>query len=94
VKIVGYGHVADGNLHLNVALKPDSPIELSHAISGSVYAFVKAHRGSISAEHGIGRDKLDRLSFSKSHESIEIMTKLKRMMDPNRILNPGRTLPW
>ena len=94
VKIVGYGHVADGNLHLNVALKPDSPIELSHAISGSVYAFVKAHRGSISAEHGIGRDKLDRLSFSKSHESIEIMTKLKRMMDPNGILNPGRTLPW
>ena len=89
-KIVGYGHVGDGNLHLNIALKGGGA---DLGIPDFVYAKVGEMGGSVSAEHGIGRDKLSRLHYSKSPESIQYMQKLKALFDPRGILNPGRTIP-
>jgi D-2-hydroxyglutarate dehydrogenase len=93
VKIVGYGHVGDGNLHLNVALNNSHDENLRHSISNFVYERVQSSNGSISAEHGIGRDKLEYIHYSKSPSALHVASKLKRMFDPNGILNPGRTVP-
>jgi FAD/FMN-containing dehydrogenase len=93
IKIVGYGHVGDGNLHLNIALHSACSEELKLEISEFVYEKERAVNGSISAEHGIGRDKLAYIGFSKSESAIRIMRELKHMFDPKGILNPGRTIP-
>jgi D-2-hydroxyglutarate dehydrogenase len=94
LKIVGYGHVGDGNLHLNVALDPqfERNPSLESDMSHSVYSYVSECGGSISAEHGIGRDKLEQLFFSKPTVVLEYTRALKKMLDPNGILNPGRTI--
>jgi D-2-hydroxyglutarate dehydrogenase len=95
VKIVGYGHVGDGNLHLNVALRPGTSLQsdVAKAISNFVYGEVAKARGSISAEHGVGRDKLVELTSNKSSEELRILRGVKKLLDPNGILNPGRTIP-
>lgn len=51
-----------------------------------------SHRGSISAEHGIGAMKTHALSYSKSALSIDLMKRIKRLFDPNRIMNPGKVI--
>jgi FAD/FMN-containing dehydrogenase len=58
-----------------------------------VYEPLRAIGGSISAEHGIGLEKRDRLPISRSPAEIELMRRLKRSLDPNGILNPGKVLP-
>ena len=55
--------------------------------------FVKEVKGSVSAEHGIGSQKVDFLSYSKSPELISYMQKIKKVFDPNGILNPYKVLP-
>ena len=92
--VVGYGHVGDGNVHLNIALtEGESYItEIGEKISHFVFSRVKNTRGSISAEHGIGRDKMHALGYSKSPEAIETMYALKKLFDPQGILNPNRVL--
>ena len=93
LKIVGYGHVGDGNLHLNIATTLETPPEFKAEISAFVYNNVRNMNGSISAEHGIGYDKLHQLQLSKSPTVIRISNEIKRLFDPNGILNPGRTIP-
>jgi D-2-hydroxyglutarate dehydrogenase len=93
-KIVGYGHVGDGNLHLNIALAPDTPATIRNEISDFVYSTVQEMNGSISAEHGIGRDKLSKLREVKSPLFIDLSRQIKRLFDPHGILNPGRTVPF
>ena len=92
--IVGYGHVGDGNVHLNIALAEGESYttEIGEKISQFVFSRVKEARGSISAEHGIGRDKVHALGYSKSNGAIEKMHMLKKLFDPVGILNPGRVL--
>jgi D-2-hydroxyglutarate dehydrogenase len=91
-RIAGYGHVGDGNLHLNIALKLKDPL-LSDRISHFVYDFVNSVGGSTSAEHGIGRDKLPHIALYKPSSCVKLMRGLKRLLDPHGILNPGRTVP-
>jgi len=62
--VVGYGHVGDGNLHLNVVANAYSP-EIADALEPYIYEVVASHRGSISAEHGIGAMKTHALHYSK-----------------------------
>ncbi|GLB36302.1 putative FAD linked oxidases, C-terminal domain [Lyophyllum shimeji] len=88
--VVGYGHVGDGNLHLNVVAKSYSP-EIQAALEPYIYEVVASHRGSVSAEHGIGAMKTHALHYSKSEASIAWMKKLKQLFDPHGIMNPCKT---
>jgi len=86
--VLYFGHVADGNLHVSVRHASDSHSALE--IEQAVYRIVSARRGSISAEHGIGSLKKEFLHLSRSAAEIALMRSLKRAMDPNGILNPGK----
>jgi FAD/FMN-containing dehydrogenase len=90
--VVGYGHIGDGNLHLNIST-PIFDSKILNIIEPYVYEWIAKERGSISAEHGIGLAKTKYLSFSKSLLSIQIMKNIKNLLDPNGILNPYKVLP-
>lgn len=96
LEVCWYGHIGDGNLHLNI-LKPadlsiDAFYERCHKISPALFEAVRARGGSISAEHGVGLLKRDFLEFSRSPAEINLMKGLKRVFDPNGVMNPGKLL--
>ncbi|WP_394826636.1 FAD-binding oxidoreductase [Pendulispora albinea] len=96
LEICLFGHIGDGNLHINV-MKPDAmPKEefLRQAKDRDLdlFALVRAHRGSISAEHGIGLLKRNYLHFTRSKDEIALLHALKQAFDPHGILNPGKVL--
>lgn len=86
-----YGHIGDGNLHL-LAWVPGAVPQPGAALDAAVYATVRAFGGSISAEHGIGTTKKKYLAFSRSPEELDLMRRIKRALDPNDILNPGKVI--
>ena len=96
-EICWYGHIGDGNLHLNI-LKPED-LELEafyarcHAMSPRIFELVRSRDGSISAEHGVGLLKRDFLGYTRSEADMTIMRALKKVFDPNQIMNPGKLLP-
>ncbi|KAF8140120.1 hypothetical protein EV363DRAFT_1311703 [Boletus edulis] len=92
-KVMGYGHVGDGNLHLNAIAKHGYRPELEAALEPFIYELVASHKGSVSAEHGIGSMKTSALRYSKNDVSIEWMRKIKHVFDPLNIMNPGKVLP-
>lgn len=87
VRVSGYGHIGDGNVHLNISVKEFSQ-EILNKIEPYVYEYTSQLKGSVSAEHGIGFRKTKYLKYSKNKESIEMMKQIKNMMDPKHILNP------
>jgi FAD/FMN-containing dehydrogenase len=92
-----FGHIGDGNLHVNI-MKPDAMekaefLKRTHDVDADMMALVRTHRGSVSAEHGIGLLKRDWLGHSRSALEIELMVKMKALLDPHGILNPGKVLP-
>jgi FAD/FMN-containing dehydrogenase len=91
-----FGHVGDGNIHYNVTQPPDADKEKFLArwdeVNAVVFAVVKKFGGSISAEHGVGVMKRDILPRYKDPVALELMRSLKRTLDPNGILNPGKVL--
>jgi len=87
---VTLGHMADGNLHFFVA--PGEQGDFHEESDRCVYDPLRQYGGSVSAEHGIGLEKLSWLPHSKSAAEIELMRALKRTLDPNNILNPGRVV--
>lgn len=93
VVVVGYGHVGDGNLHLNVSSPSGYDKALEQVLEPFVYEWTAQQGGSISAEHGIGVMKAAALYYSKSAEAVALMQRLKLTMDPHRILNPYKVLP-
>jgi FAD/FMN-containing dehydrogenase len=97
-RLVAYGHVGDGNLHFNVSEPagggdPVSFRALEPRISAAVYALVEQFHGSISAEHGIGQLKRAELARHKAAVDLDLMRRIKRALDPNGIMNPGKVLP-
>ncbi|KAG0278110.1 hypothetical protein BGZ95_004705 [Linnemannia exigua] len=90
--VIGYGHVGDGNLHLNVAAQKYTT-EGTDLIEPYVFEWTAGHSGSISAEHGLGASKNNHLHYSKSVSMIELMKRFKNMIDPNGIMNPYKYLP-
>jgi len=91
-----FGHVGDGNLHFNCQApagwsKPQF-MEYGEAISGAVYDLVTAYGGSISAEHGIGRIKVDELAHYRTKIELDVMRSLKRALDPQNLMNPGKVI--
>ncbi len=91
-----FGHVGDGNLHFNCQAPAgwSKPQFMAHeeAISGAIYDLVVRYGGSISAEHGIGRIKLDELAHYRSRIELDTMRTLKRALDPQNIMNPGKVV--
>ena len=96
-RMLVYGHVGDGNLHFNVSQPLDARsvdfLALGDVIAEAVYSQVRAFRGSISAEHGIGRLKRDELARFKGTVDLDLMRALKQAIDPRGIMNPGKVLP-
>ncbi len=93
-QIIWFGHIGDGNLHLNI-LKPDTmarPQFLQHCqhVSRWVFEIVQKYGGSVSAEHGIGLLKKQALAYSRSPEEIRLMEEIKKVFDPDAIMNPGK----
>ncbi|KAG0294849.1 hypothetical protein BGZ96_000338 [Linnemannia gamsii] len=90
--VIGYGHVGDGNLHLNVAAEKFTA-KATGLIEPFIFEWTAGHSGSISAEHGLGVSKNNFLHYSKSASMIELMKRFKNMLDPNGIMNPYKYLP-
>ena len=93
LRLIGFGHVGDGNLHYNMqqpkGADGDAFLAKKTAINRAVHDVVVEMNGSISAEHGIGRLKRDELAHYKSPVELKLMHQLKRAIDPNGIMNPG-----
>ncbi|KAI0274816.1 FAD-binding domain-containing protein [Gloeopeniophorella convolvens] len=89
--VIGYGHVGDGNLHLNVVAAAYTP-EIEAALEPFVYELVASYKGSVSAEHGIGAMKTHAMHYSRSPAAIDMMKKIKQVFDPHGIMNPGKVL--
>ena len=90
-KVFIFGHLGDGNLHI-IASVGDGAAETRRAVEAVVYEPLQAIGGSVSAEHGIGLEKRAYLGLSRSPAEIALMKVLKRTLDPNNILNPGKVL--
>lgn len=84
-----FGHVNEGNLHVNVL----DALDRDEDVSDAVLRLVSSYGGSISAEHGVGRAKRDWLHLSRSAEEIATMRAIKTALDPRGLLNPGVLLP-
>jgi len=96
LETVWFGHVGDGNLHVNV-LKPETVSEKDFAvrcaeISETIYAVIQHFNGSICAEHGVGLLKKPYLHYSKSDSEIQYMRGIKNIFDPNHVMNPGKLI--
>lgn len=92
--IYQYGHLGDSNLHFNCRVrktnKNNDRIRL--LIEKELYSFVRKNNGSISAEHGLGQLKADKISYSKSKGAVEKIKQIKKMFDEHNILNPGKVI--
>ncbi len=94
--VVWFGHVGDGNLHINI-LRPDGMTKETFVaecrkVDELVFKAVKKQLGSISAEHGVGLTKKSFLNYTRSESEIEIMRQIKKIFDPDGIINPGKVI--
>jgi FAD/FMN-containing dehydrogenase len=93
---VSFGHIGDGNIHFNFSLPKNGDANAFLArweeVQRIVHDIVHDFGGSISAEHGIGVQKRDQLALYKSATELDVMRALKRTLDRNNILNPGKVI--
>ena len=94
--LVSYGHLGDGNLHFNINQRPGTQVAQLQAVEQKVkraiHDFVKEFGGSFSAEHGIGQLKVFELERYANPVELDLMKRIKRALDPNNIMNPGKVL--
>jgi D-lactate dehydrogenase (cytochrome) len=98
--LVCYGHVGDGNLHFNInqsraiegGVAPPALLQREAEIKRTIHDLVRDFAGSFSAEHGIGRLKVEELARYAPPVELELMRAIKRAFDPNGIMNPGKVL--
>jgi len=95
-RIVAFGHIGDGNVHFNPSQPPDMDkqafLDRWEEVSDLVHRITAAHGGSISAEHGVGRLKRDEILRYKDPVEIDLMRRIKRALDPQNIMNPGKVI--
>jgi glycolate oxidase len=96
VRIVCFGHAGDGNVHVNV-LKDEIPDQgwpdLVKSVREAIYRLTLSLAGTITAEHGIGATRKQYLAWALDPAQIEIMSRIREVFDPHRILNPGKIFP-
>ncbi len=95
-RICAFGHAGDGNLHYNIT-QPENMdrnkfLGLWEKLNHAVHEIVVDMGGSISAEHGIGKLKVEELQYFKPALDLELMKRIKHALDPNGIFNPGKVL--
>lgn len=93
-RVIWFGHLGDGNLHINI-LRPDGMakddfVRECQKVDVLVFEEIRNHNGAISAEHGVGLSKKPFLHFTRSEAEIELMRNIKRVFDPDEIMNPGK----
>jgi len=97
VRVCAFGHVGDGNIHFNlsqpIGADKQAFLDRWQPINRIVNAMVADLGGSISAEHGIGRLKMNQLQEFKPEPEISMMRKIKAALDANNIMNPGKVIP-
>jgi len=92
-EIYAFGHAGDGNIHLNITAQNRDNMHRVEMGVRAILARVIEMGGTISGEHGIGKAKKQYLSMELSTESIRLQTEIKKVFDPNMILNPGKIFP-
>jgi FAD/FMN-containing dehydrogenase len=96
VRLICFGHLGDGNLHYNAylpdRLRTDAAARDAHDVTATVYDIVQQYGGSFSAEHGIGLSKVAELAHYKSPVELDLMRTVKRALDPQGLMNPGKVL--
>ena len=97
IRLVNFGHLGDGNLHFNVqapmGVDPATFLrEHEEQVNTLVFDSVQRFHGSISAEHGVGSLKRDKLEHYKSPVALELMRRIRRALDPQNLMNPGRVV--
>lgn len=93
--IINFGHLGDNNLHFNVLINKHSENQkkkIIKSINRIIFDNVKKFEGAISAEHGIGQLRKKELKIHKTNSEINIMKKIKKVFDPNNILNQGKVI--
>jgi len=93
LKIYAFGHAGDGNIHLNITAQNRDNMNRVEMGVKAILARVIQMGGTISGEHGIGQAKKRYLSMELSAESIRLQTEIKKVFDPNMILNPDKIFP-
>ena len=97
-RMVTFGHLGDGNLHYNVSAPEgeshEAFLQQQDAINLRVHDNVHKYGGSISAEHGVGELKADKLPRYKSAVALQMMRGIKRALDPHNLMNPGKIFRW
>ncbi len=96
IEPVVFGHLGDGNLHYNMGTVAGTPIDVAFAhedeINGIVNDAVHERGGSISAEHGLGQLKREAITHYKSAVELDLMRAIKRVLDPQGLMNPGKVI--
>lgn len=92
LKVCLVGHVGDGNIHPQIALNLENDEEFKNYIraKSEMYELAVSLGGTISAEHGVGSEKLSYIKNTVDNQAIEYMKQIKKLFDPNNILNPGK----
>jgi len=95
IKIVNFGHAGNGNIHVNLLVDPDDPLQAKNSehCLDEVFAMVLRLNGTLSGEHGVGIEKRDFVDREITPNSLEIMRDIKQVFDPNGILNPDKMFP-
>ncbi|WP_366526646.1 FAD-binding oxidoreductase [Aquabacterium sp.] len=93
-RVVWFGHIGDGNVHLNI-LKPDDMAKDDFfakcaTVNTQIFETVARYDGSVSAEHGVGLTKKPYLGYSRSPEELAYMKAVKLVFDPHNVMNPGK----
>jgi len=90
ISVLTFGHLGDGNIHVNIMYSKDEEKNKAYMVAEEILRQTIALRGTISGEHGVGILKLESMKLQLDTYSIELMRKIKKVLDPNNIMNPKK----
>jgi len=88
-----YGHAGDGNLHIHLMREDGEVPSYVEEVKNEIYSVGLRLGGVITGEHGIGKIRIDKIRKALAEKELSLMKEIKRIFDPNNILNPGKVLP-